>query len=129
MTQVLILRSNFYSIPHIIKICDVSALVYILKYGPSISVVTFYSRLQFCDGVIFSLTQMQPNISLRVWSVQRNYVTVKGLTHSDTKLHLKEIEHSTYCHCAELLPKDSVPKLSKGKLKGSYKQFLVPIQI
>jgi len=80
----------------------VSALVYVLKYGPSISVVTFYSRLQFCGRVIFSLTQTQPNIPLKVWrSVQRNYVIVNDLTHSDTKLHLKELHHSTYCHCAE----------------------------
>ena len=87
----------------------------ILKYVPSISVMRFYSRVQFCDCVIISLMQKQPYIPLRVSrSVQRNYVIVNGLTHCDTKLHLKEIHHSTYCHCEGPLPKDSVPKLRKG---------------
>jgi len=101
----------------------------ILKYCPSVSVVKFGSPVQFCDGIIFSLIQMQPHIPLRVSrSVQRNYVIVNDLTHCYTKLHPKEIRHSTCCHCEGNLPKDSAPKLPKGNLKCSYEKSSIPIQ-
>ena len=118
-----------YRVSPCLKRKSASPVRNILKYGPSTSVVTFYSRPQFCDGLIFSLMQMQPNIPLRISrSVQRNYAIVNDLTHCDTKLHLKEIHHSTYCRCEGTLPKDSVQKLRKGNLKGSYKKSLIPIQ-